>query len=97
MSDHFGTLYIKGLKWAWYYRQGNVVLEVNYGCSFIFCLLWHFITKHDCYFITKCDKKLLQDTFAFLLQNVTVLLQNATAITKFDVYFKIYQYKQFFL
>ena len=34
------------------------------------------ITKCDSYFITKCDRS--------LLQNVTVLLQNATFITNCD-------------
>ena len=33
-------------------------------------------------FITKCDKCLLQNASAFLVQNATVLLQNATFITK---------------
>ena len=36
------------------------------------------ITKWDSYFITKCDKSLLQNALVFLLQNTTVLLQNAT-------------------
>ena len=37
-----------------------------------------------CYFITKCDRSLLQNTSDFLLQNATVLLQNATVITNWD-------------
>ena len=41
------------------------------------------ITKCDSYFIKKCD--LLQNASGFLLQNATVLLQNATVITKYDV------------
>ena len=40
------------------------------------------ITKRDGYFITKCDRSLLQNAAGFLLQNATVLLQNATVITK---------------
>ena len=44
------------------------------------------------YFITKCDKSLLQNVSGFLLQNATVLLQNATIITKCDVYYKLRQY-----
>ena len=35
------------------------------------------ITKCDSYFITKCGKS-LQNVSVFLLQNVTVLLQNAS-------------------
>ena len=34
------------------------------------------------YFITKCDKSLLQNVSGFLLQNATVLLQNATIYYK---------------
>ena len=33
------------------------------------------IVKWDRYFITKCDKSLLQNALVFLLQNTTVLLQ----------------------
>ena len=29
-----------------------------------------------------------------LLQNATILLQNATVITKYDVYYKLWQYKR---
>ena len=54
------------------------------------------ITKYDSYFITKCDKSLLQNASGFLLQNTTVLLQNATVIkncdnfiTKYDSYYKM--------
>ena len=36
------------------------------------------ITKCDSYFITKCNRSLLQNVSGFLLQNATVLLQNAT-------------------
>ena len=36
------------------------------------------ITKCDSYFDTKCDRSLFQNASGFLLQNVTVLLQNAT-------------------
>ena len=41
-------------------------------------------TKCDNYFITKCYRSLLHNTSGFLLQNVTVLLQNSTGITNFD-------------
>ena len=50
------------------------------------------ITKYDSYFITKCDKSLLQNASGFLLQNATVLLQNATVITKYNVYYILRQY-----
>ena len=63
------------------------------------------ITKYDNYFITKRDRSLLQNVSGYLLQNVTVLLQSATVITKYDdfiinatvitkcdVYYKLRQY-----
>ena len=46
------------------------------------------ITICDSYFIKKCDKSLLQNGSAFLVQNATVLLQNVIVITKCDVYAK---------
>ena len=48
-----------------------------------------FITECGSYFITKCDKSLLQNVSGFVLQNVIILLQNATVITKCDVYYKL--------
>ena len=54
-----------------------------------------FITKYDRYFVTKCDRSLLQNESDFLLQNATVLLQNVTVITsddfitKCDSYYKM--------
>ena len=50
------------------------------------------ITKCDSDFITKCDRNSLQNALGFLLQNVTVLLQNATVITKCDVCYKLRQH-----
>ena len=50
------------------------------------------ITKWDSYFITKCERSLLQNASGFLLQSGKVLLQNATAITKYNVYYKLQQY-----
>ena len=49
------------------------------------------ITKCDSYFITKRNRSLLQNASGFLLQNATV-------ITKCDVYYKLRQYNvgQFF-
>ena len=49
------------------------------------------ITKWKDYFITKCGKTLLKNASAFLLQNATILLLDATVITKCDVYFKMLQ------
>ena len=58
------------------------------------------VTKWDGYFITKCDRSLLQNASGFslqnatvLLQNKTILLQNVTVITKCDIYYKLRQYK----
>ena len=42
------------------------------------------ITKFDSYFITKCDRSLLQNEPDVLLQNAKVLLQNTTVITNCD-------------
>ena len=43
------------------------------------------ITKCGRYFIAKCDKGLLQNASSVTLKNATVLLQNATFITKWSV------------
>ena len=43
-----------------------------------------FITNYGSYFITKCDKSLLQNASGSLLENATVLLQNVTVITNCD-------------
>ena len=37
------------------------------------------VTKCNSYFITKCDRSLLQNASGFFLQNATILLQIATA------------------
>ena len=50
-----------------------------------------FITKCDSFFITKCDKcyyKVRQ-----VLQSVTMLLQSATGITKWNDYYKVRQHR----
>ena len=44
----------------------------------------YIFTKCDICFIIKCDKSLLQNPSAFLLQNTAVSLQNTTVITKCD-------------
>ena len=51
------------------------------------------IKKCDSYFITNCDKSLLQNVSGFLLQNATVFLENATVITKCDLYYKMRRYR----
>ena len=43
------------------------------------------ITNCDSYFITKCDRSLLQNTSGFLFENATV-------ITKCDVCYKMWEY-----
>ena len=42
------------------------------------------ITKCDSYFITKCNRSLLETASGFLLQNARVLSQNVTVITNCD-------------
>ena len=60
----------------------------------------HYYYKCDSYFITKCDRSLLQNASDFyykirrLLEYATILLQNATVITKWDVYYKLRQYTE---
>ena len=50
------------------------------------------VSKCNSYFITKCVRSLLQNAPSFLLQNVTVLLQNAAIDTKCAVYCKLRWY-----
>ena len=54
------------------------------------------ITKCDRYFITKSNRSLLQNASGYLLQNATILLQNPTALTKFNVYYKLRQYQSYY-
>ena len=85
---------------------GNLISDVN---SITVSYLIHYdsllqnatdiITKCDSYFITKCDRSLLQNASGFLSQNLLsqgLLLQNATviakcgdSITKYDSYYKM--------
>ena len=44
------------------------------------------ITKCGNYFVTKCERSLLQNMLGFLLQNATVITEN-------DAYYKLRQYK----
>ena len=69
---------------------GNLILGVN---SVTVSYLIHYdsllqnatdiITVCNNYFITKCDRSLLQNTSGFLLQNATIFLQ------KRDIYYKM--------
>ena len=49
-------------------------------------------TKCDSYFVTKCDRNILQNALGCLLQNAKVLLPNATVTSKCNVYYKLWQY-----
>ena len=55
------------------------------------------IPKNESYFITKCDRSLLQNASGFSLQHATVLLQNATVIAKCAVYYKLWKYRDIVL
>ena len=75
---------------------GNLVLGVN---SVTVSYLIHYnsllqnatdiITKCVSYFITKCDRSLLQNASGFLLQNATVITNCNDFITKCDSYYKM--------
>ena len=87
---------------------GNLILGVHsvtvsnpIHCDSLLQNATDVISKCDGYFITKCDRNLLQNASGFLLQNTTVLLQNATVvtkcddfITKFDSYYKMRRFLQ---
>ena len=70
---------------------GNLILDVN-SVTVSYLILYDsllqnatdIITNCDSYFITKCNRSLLQNASGFLLQNATVLLQNVTVITNCD-------------
>ena len=79
----------------------NLILGVNNSVTISYLIhceslsqnAANIVTKYDCYFITKCDRSLLQNASGFLLQNETVslqnetvLLQNATVITNYDTF-----------
>ena len=49
----------------------------------------YIITKCGSFFITKCDISLSQYMSGFLLEDTTVLLQNATVITQCDVSYSV--------
>ena len=73
-------------------RIKNLILGVN-SVIMVSCLIrydsllqnaTYIIAECGNYFITQCDRSLLQNASGFLLKNATVLLQNATVITNFD-------------
>ena len=59
-----------------------MLLDTRYYCTCI-------IIKWDSYFITKCDRSLLQDVSGFSLQNATVITNCDSFITKCDSYYKL--------
>ena len=61
------TLGVNSITISYFIRYENLLQNVTVN-----------ITKYDSYFITKCNRSLLQNTSGFLLQNATVLLQNET-------------------
>ena len=75
---------------------GNLILGVN-SVTFLYLIDYdsllqngtYIITKCGSYFITKCDISLLQNVSGFLLQDTTILLQNATVITQCDVSYPV--------
>ena len=78
---------------------GAYSVTVSYLIHYLIQYATDIITKRESYFVTKCNKDLLQNASGFLLQNATVLLQNMTVITKrddfitkCDVYYKLRQY-----
>ena len=87
----------------------NLILGVN-SVTVSYLIHYHsllqnatdIITKYDSYFITKCDRSLLQNASGFLLQIrqllqiATISLQNATVITKCDYCYKLRQYTDYF-
>ena len=79
---------------------GNLILGVN-SVTFLYLIdydsllqnVTYIITKCGSYFITKCDISLLQNVSGFLLQDTTILLQNATVITQCDVSYSVLRAK----
>ena len=72
----------------------TIFLWVSRCCNFIFHSLWHFIAK-CVWYVTKCDSYFNTNFNKSLLQKESdVLLQIATLITKWDVYYKTRRYKQ---
>ena len=71
-----------------YAKKSNIwkpkVLTVSYMVHYDTLLqnMTDIIAKYGNYFITKSNKDLLQNSSGVLLQNVTVLLQNSSVITK---------------
>ena len=89
LSNHKGLRYML-LSMSMVLNTRNSNLGVNNCCDFAFDVLWHFIIKCDSYFIIIMRRfyyKMRQ-----LIQNITILLQNAAVITKCYVYYKMCRY-----
>ena len=71
----------------------NLILGVN-SVTVSYLIHYHsllqnatdIITKYDSYFITKCDRSLLQNASGLLLQNATVITNCDDFITKCNIY-----------
>ena len=66
----------------------SVTVSYLIRCNSLLQIVTDVITKCDSYFITKCDRSLLQNA-AFLLQNATVLRKCSDFITKCHTYYKM--------
>ena len=75
---------------------GNLILDVNSG-TVSYLILYDSLlqnatdinTKCNSYFITKCNRSLLETASGFLLQNATVITNCDDFITKCDSYYKM--------
>ena len=66
----------------------SVTVSYLIRCNSLLQIVTDVITKCDSYFITKCDRSLLQNA-AFLLQNATVIRKCSDFITKCHTYYKM--------
>ena len=74
--------------WTYSMNTGNCVNSVTVSYLIHYDSLLQnatdITTKCGSYFITKCDRRLLQNASDFLLQNARVILQNVTVIINYD-------------
>ena len=73
-------------------KIGNLILcvsSVSFHIWFIMTVYYKMRQICDSYFTTKCDRRLLQNTSGFLLENTTVTTNCNNFITKCDSYYKI--------
>ena len=75
-------LRVIGLKEAWYYTQGNVILGLNSRFGFIFGSLWDFITNFE-----NAKAILLQNVTKVLIKWVRFFITQCDSITKCSVYY----------